>query len=299
MDAQRGAYPALAIAILAVSFASIFVRWSDSHPLVLAGYRMLFAALLLAPFALRERRKAEPLDRRTMAGVLGTGVVLAIHFFAFISSLRHTSVASSTLLVNCHPLIVGAASVLLLRESSRRTVLGVAVGLIGVAALALSSVGTGEEVGNALALLGGAMAAIYLLAGRVLRRRLGTPSYAFLVYMAAALVLLAAAFASGVPLHPYPAEEVLLFLALAVVCTIFGHTVYNWALGYLPAPVVSTALLGEPVLASMLALVLLGEAPGPAVLLAAPLVLAGVLLTASDRTGREGKDGRPEEKGPP
>jgi drug/metabolite transporter (DMT)-like permease len=160
-------------------------------------------------------------------------------------------------------------------------------------------VGTGEEVGNALALLGGAMAAIYLLAGRVLRRRLGTLSYAFLVYMTAALVLLAAALASGVPLHPYPAEEVLLFLALAVVCTIFGHTVYNWALGYLPAPVVSTALLGEPVLASVLALVLLGEAPGPAVLLAAPLVLAGVLLTASDRTGKEGKDGRPEEKGPP
>lgn len=271
------------VAILAVSFASIFVRWSDSDPLVIAGYRMLFASLILAPFAFHGRKEAAPMDRRTLVSVALTGVVLAVHFFAFISSLRYTSVASSTLLVNFHPLIVGAASVLILKESSKRTIVGVSIGFVGVVIIALTGLGTGESVGNALALLGGVMAAIYILAGRVLRRTLGIFSYAFSVYFTAAVVLLASAVLNGVPLWPYPTEEILIFLALAVVCTIFGHTVYNWSLKYLAAPVISTSLLGEPILASMLALSLLGEVPAWTVVLAAPLVLVGVGLTALDQ----------------
>ena len=277
------AYPALFVAILAVSFASIFIRWSDSDPLIIAGYRMLFASLILAPFAFHERKDAAPMDRRTIGYVALTGVVLAVHFFAFISSLRYTSVASSTLLVNFHPLIVGAASVLVLKESSKKTIAGVTIGFVGVAVIALTGLGTGESFGNALALLGGVMAALYILAGRVLRRTLGIFTYAFSVYLTAAAVLLVSAIINGVSLWPYPTEELLIFLALAVVCTIFGHTVYNWSLRYLPAPVISTSLLGEPILASLLALLILGEIPAWTVVLAAPLVLVGVGLTALDR----------------
>jgi len=286
-EEHRLAYPALIVAILAVSFASIFIRWSDSDPLVIAGYRMLFAALILTPFAFQERRVAEPLERRTIMTVVITGVVLAVHFFAFISSLRYTSVASSTLLVNCHPLIVGAASVFLLRESSRRTIVGVTIGFVGVAIIALSGIGSGQAIGDSLALLGGVMAAIYILAGRLIRRSLGIFTYAFLVYITAAAVLLTAAMLNGVPLWPYPVDEILIFLALAVVCTIFGHTIYNWSLRYLSAPVISTSLLGEPIIASMLAFIILSEVPGWTVIMAAPLVLLGVLLTAQDRTWKK------------
>jgi drug/metabolite transporter (DMT)-like permease len=192
-------------------------------------------------------------------------------------------VASSTLLVNFHPLIVGAASVLILKESSKKTVAGVAIGFVGVAVIALTGLGSGESFGNALALLGGVMAALYILAGRMLRKTLGIFTYAFSVYLTAAVVLLASAIINGVSLWPYPTEELLIFLALAVGGTIFGHTVYNWSLRYLPAPVISTSLLGEPILASLLALMLLAEVPGWTVIIAAPLVLIGILLTASDR----------------
>ena len=291
-EEHRLAYPALIVAILAVSFASIFIRWSDSDPLVIAGYRMLFAALILAPFAFQERRVAEPLERRTIMTVVMTGVVLAVHFFAFISSLRYTSVASSTLLVNCHPLIVGAASVFLLRESSRRTIVGVTIGFVGVAVIALSGIGSGQAIGDSLALLGGVMAAIYILAGRLIRRSLGIFTYAFLVYITAAVVLMTAALLNGVPLWPYPVDEILIFLALAVVCTMFGHTIYNWSLRYLSAPVISTSLLGEPIIASMLAFIILSEVPGWTVIMAAPLVLIGVLLTVQDRAWKKVESGK-------
>lgn len=278
------------VAILAVSFASIFIRWSDADPLIIAGYRMLFAAVILAPLAFRERRTAaQKMPSRTALLVIITGVVLAVHFFTFISSLRYTSVAASTLLVNCHPLIVGAVSVILLKESSKRTVLGVIIGFAGVAFIALSGLGSEGAYGNTLALVGGVMAAIYILAGRLLRRSLGIFTYAFLVYLTASVVLLTSALITGVPLWPYSGEELLIFMALAVVCTIFGHTVYNWSLKYLPAPVISTSLLGEPILASLMAFLLLAEAPGWTVILAAPLVLIGVLFTAMDRPVKNGK----------
>ena len=262
--------------------------------MAIAGYRMLFASIILAPFAIREMRSAERMDRRTISLVTVTGAVLAVHFFTFISSLQYTSVASSTILVNCHPLIVGAASVLLLKESSRRVMVGVLIGFAGVAAIALSAGSSGQALGDSLALIGGLMAAIYLLSGRVLRRSLGIFTYAFLVYLSATAFLFLAMIIGGVPLWPYSIDELLVFLALAVVCTIFGHTVYNWSLKYLPAPVVSTSLLGEPILASLLALLLLGEVPGWTVILAAPLVLIGILLTAIDRSQempRPEKDG--------
>ncbi len=289
-DPRRFAYPSLLIAILAVSFASIFIRWSDADPLVIAGYRMLFASIILAPFAVWEMRASPPLERKTLSLITVTGLVLAVHFFTFIASLEYTSVASSTILVNCHPLIVGTVSVLVLKESSRRVMLGVLIGFAGVVVIALSGQASGEALGDGLALIGGVMAAIYLLAGRVLRRSLGIFSYAFLVYIIAAAFLFLGMVLAGVPLWPYPLDELLVFLALAVVCTIFGHTVYNWSLKHVPAPVVSTSLLGEPILASMLAFLLLGELPGWTVVLAAPLVLFGIGLTAWGRKPRLGSD---------
>jgi len=293
MSQERWAYPALFVAILSVSFASIFIRWSDSDPLIIAGYRMLFASLMLAPFAFRERRcAAEKMPNRTALLVIITGVVLAAHFFTFVSSLRYTSVAASTLLVNCHPLVVGAASVLLLKESSKRTVLGVIIGFAGVGFIALSGLGSEGAYGNTLALVGGVMAAIYILAGRVLRRSLGIFTYAFLVYLTASVVLLSSALITGVPLWPYSGQELLIFLALAVVCTILGHTVYNWSLKYLSAPIISTSLLGEPLLAILFALVLLSEVPAWTVVLAAPMVLVGVGLTVLDRRHTEGNGNR-------
>jgi drug/metabolite transporter (DMT)-like permease len=72
----------------------------------------------------------------------------------------------------------------------------------------------------------------------------------------------------------------LLFFAIALVPMIFGHTVYNWALRWISAPVVSISLLGEPVGASILAYIVLAESPGPMVLLGGAVTLAGILICA-------------------
>ncbi len=85
---------------------------------------------------------------------------------------------------------------------------------------------------------------------------------------------------AALPFGGYAAVTYLMFLLLAVGPQLIGHSSINWALGHLSAPFVSVAILGEPVGATVLAFLLLGEAPAPATLAGGALILAGVYLAS-------------------
>jgi drug/metabolite transporter (DMT)-like permease len=125
------------------------------------------------------------------------------------------------------------------------------------------------------------MLGIYILSGRRLRQSLDLVSYVTPVYATSAVVLTLGCLATGTKLAPYGFEEYGLFLAIAVVPMIFGHTVYNWALKYIEAPVVSISLLGEPVGATILAAIFLNEFPSTEVLLGGLITLAGIYICVS------------------
>lgn len=282
---ESRAYPALLVAVVGVSFASIFIRWSESHALVKATYRMGLATLALAPVALWGfRHEFRALGRREALVLGGVGVALGVHFATWIWSLDFTSVASSVILVNAHPLLVALLSHVLLRERvSRGSAAGVLLGLTGVLVIAGGDLREGHGLlGDVLALAGGTMTAVYLLSGRRLRQRIPLVPYVFVVYAVSTVALGALSLAFGVGLSPSGdlRRELLLFGGLALVSTILGHTLYNWSLRYVKAPVVSTSLLGEPVGATLLALLLLAEAPSLTDLLGGALALAGIYLTA-------------------
>jgi drug/metabolite transporter (DMT)-like permease len=276
-------YIGVVVAVFSVSFASIFIRWSEAPPVVIAAYRMLFAALMLLPFAVVHREaQFKFLDRKTISWLLVIGLILALHFATWITSLGMTSVASSTILVTSHPLLVGAVSIIYFKESGKWTAVGVAIGFIGVVFISIMSIGDGSWDGNLLAFIGGVFAGIYILAGRVMRKKVNLIAYAFIIYLSAAAFLFLAAIILNQPIWPYPIEEFVLFLLLAGVSTILGHTVYNWSLKYVTAPLVSASLLGEPILASVLAAIILVELPSPYIYLGGALILIGVLFVLYD-----------------
>jgi len=123
------------------------------------------------------------------------------------------------------------------------------------------------------------MAAVYVLVGRSLRQRVALVPYVVVVYSACAVTLFVVAIARGVPLSGYGTREWLIFLGLAVGPGLFGHTVVNWALEHVESSVVSVTLLGEPVGATLLGVVLLAEVPGPTTTVGAIIVLGGIYLT--------------------
>ena len=285
-------YAGIALAIVSVSWASIFIIWSTSPAVTIALYRLGFATLILGGVLLVRRYAAgkQPLrgvSRRDLGIMAGIGAILATHFTLWISSLKvpQESIAASVVLVTSHPLMVGLVSHFVMKERlTKWMAIGIVVGFSGVVVIALADYGPGGSLlyANLLAFAGGIMAGLYFLAGRRLRQRVEVLDYAFVVYAAATVVLFLYAILLGQSLAPVgdPETELLLFLALAIIPQIGGHTLYNWSLRWVPAPVVSLSLVGEPVGASLLAWVILGQVPAAGVGLGAGLALLGIYLTA-------------------
>lgn len=268
---------ALLLGVIAVSFAAPLIKLASAPPLAIAFYRLAFAAT--ATLLLARGRPGRLPSLRDRILTLLAGVLLGLHFGVWIASLRYTSVVSSVVLVTLQPIIVALASRFFLQERlPARSLLGIVLALAGGAAMAVADCPGGRDslFGDALALLGAVFVSGYLLLGRVLRRDIGTLTYTFWVYAAAALVLLTLSQVTATPLGPYPAQDWLIFATLALVCTLLGHSVFNWALAYLPATSVTVAILGEPIGAGILSYVLFGERPSFWQVLAGVLLLSGV-----------------------
>ncbi|MFA5860155.1 MAG: DMT family transporter [Candidatus Thermoplasmatota archaeon] len=274
--------------ILAISSAAILFREANAPPLPASAFRLLFATLLLVPFALwRSRSELAAFSLKDWLGLTMVGLVLAAHFGAWVASLGLTTVAASVVLVTLHPAIVAVASTWLFGEGlAPRGYVGIIIALAGGAVITLGDAqrGSAPLLGDALALVGALAAAAYFLAGRSYRRRLGLLAYVTPVYGVAALALLVGSVLVpapyGGPLVGYDARQFVLFLLLAGVPMILGHTVLNWALKYVTAPVIATTILGEPVGASILAFFILREAPGTFTLVGGALVLIGIGVVA-------------------
>jgi drug/metabolite transporter (DMT)-like permease len=238
------------------------------------------ASLLLLPFASRNARRSWPaLDGRRGLLLLGAGTALALHFAAWIASLSYTSVASSVLLVNTSPLFAIVLSRLFLDERPAPVVrAAIPVAFAGAALIAVGdwTGSPGTLLGNGLAVAGALTLAIYQVIGRGLRDALPLNAYVLAVWGTAALALAALARSFGVLLGGYPKRTWLVFVALAVVPTIGGHGLVNKSLRSLPAPTVGLFLLGEPVLASLLAWLLFNETPGPWTLAGGAVVLVAL-----------------------
>lgn len=283
-------YLVLAGGVLVVATASIMIRYAQNaglSSLLIAAGRLGLAALILTPIAWRRvGGELRGLSRREWLLGAASGTLLAAHFWAWISSLAFTSVASSAALVATNPLWVGLASLLLLRE---RLAPGAVVGLMltfgGSLLIVISdssgpATGAAPLLGNALALLGALTVSGYFLIGRSLRRHISLLAYIWVVYSCAALILVTAALLSGERLLGFPPYAYLLLLALAVGPQLLGHTAFNWSLGYLSATFVAVAILGEPVGSALLALLAFGERFAPLQLAGFALLLLGISIAA-------------------
>ncbi len=287
---------AIIVAVVSISFASIFIKWSEAPALAIAAYRLAFATIiLLVPTLVFQKEELLKLTRKQLLVLSLVGVALAFHFGFWISSLKYTSVANSVILVSTHPILIAIVSHYYLGERiSKIAGIGVAVALVGMVTIGASDFAVSQEslYGDLLALLGMFALATYILSGRRIRQRIHVLPYVTVVYGIATICLFIGCFIFSVPLYPYPSEEWVLFLALAIVPMILGHTVYNWTLKYVTALVVSMSILGEPILSAVLAYFLLSEEPTRWVLLGGVLVLAGIYLVASRSTGTA-KSGEP------
>jgi drug/metabolite transporter (DMT)-like permease len=291
----------LGVGILAVSTASIFIRFAqqEAPSLVIGAFRLLIAALILAPFAVfRNRTELATLRRSTLVWISLGGLFLACHFAAWITSLEYTTVASSVVLVTTAPLWVAIFSPIFLKEKiTRITLLGIFVALTGSLIVSLGNLctvnerklmcdslgslnNTRELWGDLLALAGAFLSAGYLIVGRKVRKTTSLITYSFLVYFIAAACMMVFMLFRKASLVGYSPYIYLIFCALAIIPQLLGHTSFNYALRYKSSALVSVALLGEPIGSVILAFFLLKETPTFAELAGGAIILAGIYLVS-------------------
>jgi drug/metabolite transporter (DMT)-like permease len=280
------AYVWLAIGVLSVGAAAILIRKAESPALVVSFWRTLVGGLALLVVVTALRR---PLPRGThMKRALAAGALLGAHFWLWIESLDHTTVAASVVLVCLQPVFVVIFARVLLREHTPRLAMfGIAIALAGTIPIALDSPSgaapTAALFGDALALAGAIAIALYVIVGR--RRSseakdvpVDVLAYSSVVSVVASLTLFVPLLVFAPAFVPTTNIAWLWVIALALGPQLIGHTALNAALAKLPASIVSGAILGEPVIATALAWLFLDEKPGALTMAGSAVTLVGLAM---------------------
>ncbi|MBN2226034.1 MAG: DMT family transporter [candidate division Zixibacteria bacterium] len=282
MVRQGTLYLTLFVATFAVSWAAIIIKFTDAGPIPNAFYRMALAAFILAiPSAAKTVRTWRGLNRRQRTLLLLSGFFLGLHFITWVSSLFYTTISNSIILVSTNPVFVMIMERLFFKQKAPvRSVIGMSTAIAGMIVIAGGDINLGREyiIGDILAVIGAVCVAIYLIIGRSLRSLVDNLSYTFPVYATAAGTILICGLFNGDNLTDYPSKTWLLFLLLALVPTLMGHSLYNWLLKFLPAHLVATTVLGEPIGATVLAIVFFQEIPGWATVIGGVMILSGIFV---------------------
>lgn len=273
----------IVVGIIGISLSAIFVKYSAAPSAVTAAFRLLWTVLLLSPAALGKREIRHEIMRMGLRNLILSalsGIFLALHFWTWFESLKHTSVASSTTIVCTEVIWVSLGYCLFMKgKLSGRAVAAIAVTLAGSVMIAFSdSMAEGAQLfGDMLALIAAVAVAVYVLIGKAVRKSLSTTAYTYVVYTVCAAALLLIAVFQGQTLFGYGSSAIIVGLLLAVFSTLLGHSIFSWCLKYFSPAFVSASKLCEPVAASIMAALLFGEMPAYMQILGGVLIIGGVL----------------------
>lgn len=271
----------IVVGIMGISLSAIFVRYADAPSAVTAAFRLLWTVVFLTPvvFGRKEvRRELKAIEGKLALLSILSGLFLAVHFVLWFESLKHTTVASSTTIVCTEVIWVCLGFCLILKgKLQRKAVAAIAVTLAGSLLIAWADSGSGAHLyGDILALLSAVAVGAYTLIGRIVRKKVSTTVYTYLVYTACAAVLVAACLVQGNSLMGFGWSPAVVGILLALFSTILGHSIFSWCLKYFSPAFVSATKLCEPVVAAVFAAFLFGEIPTALQILGSILILAGV-----------------------
>ena len=272
----------IVVGIMGISLSAIFVKYSTAPSAVTAAFRLLWTVAFLTPVVFGKapvRQELKSLEPKLAALSVLSGLFLAVHFVLWFDSLKHTTVASSTTIVCTEVVWVCLGFCLILKgKISAKALAAIGVTLVGSVLIAWSDSGSGSHLyGDILALFSAVAVGAYTLIGRIVRSKVSTTVYTYLVYTACAAFLVATCLIQGVQLFGYGLSAPIVGLLLSLFSTILGHSIFSWCLKYFSPSFVSASKLCEPVVAAVFAAFLFGEIPTGFQILGAVLILGGVL----------------------
>lgn len=284
-DARRAnliAIGALLLGATAIGTSALFVKVSETGPVATAFWRVFLALPLLwlwSSLGQREHHGAGFANARGL--MIACGLFFAGDLAVWHWSIMLTSVANSTLLANLAPIFVALAAWLMFRQPpQRKFLLGLAIAVTGMVLLIGGDFqlrGT-ELIGDALGVVTAMFYAGYQLTVTKLRARVATSTLMAWTGLITAIVLLPIALLTGEQMLPVSAMGWVKLAGLALISQVAGQSLIAYAMAHLPATFSSVGLLFQPVMATLFAWLLLGEAVSALQLAGGITVLIGIRM---------------------
>jgi drug/metabolite transporter (DMT)-like permease len=275
---------------------------ATAAPAIAVGFwRNAFGTAATLPYVVAQRRRdtLRGLPRSAWWNSLVAGVLLAVHFGTWLTSLRMTSVAAATALVCTTPIWVVAWDLLRGVRVPRAVLGGTVLAILGGVAVTGvdAAASTRALAGDGLAVLGAIAAAGYIAAGESARRHATNGEYTLLAYGTCSLALVPVALVTGSELAGYETRTWVELIVLTVSAQLLGHTLLNAALPRVGGTAVALALLFEVPGATLVAWVWPGQTPSGWVIPGTALMLAGLAIVVRAGGAAQQVDVRPSAAG--
>lgn len=281
---HRLAMIALIAGGIAIGTSPIFVRLSEVGPLSTAFWRLALAFIPLWICAKTIKQPAvdeRPAKLSDYIMLALPGVFIGADLAAWHVSILMTTVANATLFANMAPIFVtiGAWALFGARVSGH-FLIGLAAALIGIFVLkgGMGNLMGEQSLGDLIALLAAVFYAGYILIIGRLRARFSTMTIMLWSTGVAGLCMLPLAAFMESPIIPFTLYGWAVLLGLALITHAAGQGLITYALAYLPASFSSLTLLLQPVVAAILAWIILSEPIGLMQGIGGVIIIAGILI---------------------
>ena len=270
----------LVFATFSVSTSPIIARFLSEVPAVgISFWRMAIGATILWIYSNFKYSVALSPKNRNYT-ILG-GIFLGIHFQFFFESIKLTNIANATFLGTLAPLFTLCLEKFWLKRNIPKNMIFALVIIFTGSLIIVSDqfdASSNYTKGNLYALICSLWIALAFMISENVRKEAETVTFSRTLFTSAAITLMMISFYTGESLIAYSQQDYFGLFLLGLIPTVFGHSVFYFALRYIQPTIVASFPLGEPIIASITAYFLFSEAVDISIIFGGVLTIIGLFI---------------------
>lgn len=278
---MKKARTALVIGIFCISIFPILVKLKLTPGVISAFYRMAVASAIILPYALITN-KIKIKSRGTFILAVICGVVFGLDVAVWNVAIQESTATQATLLTNLSPVWVGIGAFFFLKDKPTTNFwIGTVIAIIGMVLLVglKTFVNLDFNLAFCFAILSGMLYAVYMLISKKVLNELDVVTFMSITLLSSTIALGLISWVIGEPFSGFSNAGWLVLLIQGVVCQLLAWLLISFATKHMRATRVSVSLLGQAVLASILAWYFLDEAISIQMVIGGFVLLFGIRIT--------------------
>jgi drug/metabolite transporter (DMT)-like permease len=270
----------LFIALLSVSSSAIIVRYlPELHAITIAFVRMSIAGIILWIFSIFKPQGKLSFKMRVFTII--SGIFLGIHFAFFFSAVKMTSLANATLFGTLAPVFTIILNYLIYKNKiNYKIIIGLFLSILGGIVMQGFELNFESQrfMGDLFAIICSFWMALVLIITKIVRKKHSTIIYSRLLYFSASITLLVLIIILNIPFRMPTQQEFSFLLLIGFIPNILGHSILYYSIRYLPSSTVASIPLGEPIIVSIMGLILFNELIPIFVIIGGIIALMGLFM---------------------